>query len=287
MGTEARLLVVTNDPQAGEAALLRAARDLEETEHALSRFEDDSDLGRLNRSGRAVPGERLLAALRAAIYAYEWSDGLLDPRVIGSLEPSGYRDGIPDTVVEEAGQVGPLSPVDMRTWIGGPKIAVPSGVRLDLAEVAKALGIGWAAAHLAGHAGLLVDVGGDVVALGADEEGEPWSVAVAHQQIVGQFTGSRLAIATSTTTRRALTVAGGKAAHYLIDPRTGAPSGGDILFATVAAPTILEADLAAKLLIILGKAALRRLDERCRILVTDHRNRTSLLDAKDSTKVGR
>ena len=36
MGTEARLLIVTNDPKAGHEALVRAARDLETTEKTLS-----------------------------------------------------------------------------------------------------------------------------------------------------------------------------------------------------------------------------------------------------------
>jgi thiamine biosynthesis lipoprotein len=166
----------------------------------------------------------------------------------------------------------------MRGWVDERgRISLPSGVRLDLAGVSKALGIGWAAMQLAGHAGLLVDVGGDVVALGANEKGQPWTVAVVHgEEIVGQFSGSSLAVATSTTRCRAWT-AGGEEAHHLIDPRTSAPSRGDFAYASVAAPTILEADLAAKLLILEGKAALGRFDERYRTVITDRRGRTEVL----------
>jgi hypothetical protein len=57
-------------------------------------------------------------------------------------------------------------------------------------------------------------VGGDVIALGTDERGEPWNVSIMHRGPVGQFTGNFLAVAT---------------------------------------PTILEADLATKLLIIEGR----------------------------------
>ena len=121
-----------------------------------------------------------------------------------------------------------------------------------------------------------MDVGGDVVALGTDEEGKPWNVAIMHQGPVGQFSGNSLAVATSTTRKRAWTT-GGEEAHHLIDPRTGAPSRGDIAYATVAAPTILEADLAAKLLIIEGKAALARLDDRFKAVVTDREGRTEVL----------
>jgi FAD:protein FMN transferase len=278
MGTEARLGITTNDPEAGDVALLRAAKDLAATEYALSRFLDHSELSRLNRLGKTAVGGRLLVAFERSIEAYEWSDGLLDPRVIDSLERFGYWEGVPRGDVGTVELAEALAPVDMRGWVDERrKISLPFGVRLDLAGVGKALGIGWAAMQLAGHAGLLVDVGGDVVALGTDEKGEPWTVAVVHgEEVVGQFSGSSLALATSTTRRRAWT-AGGEEAHHLIDPSTGAPSRGELAYATVAAPTILEADLAAKLLILEGKAALGRFDERYRAVVTDRRGQTKVL----------
>jgi thiamine biosynthesis lipoprotein len=278
MGTDTRLEVVTDDAEAGAETLMRAVEDLAATERALSRFREDSDLSRLNRSGVAEPpGERLSTAIEKAIDAYEWSDGLLDPRVIDPLERFGYQRRVP---LGNIGAVEPpeaLVPTDMRGWIEGPgKVSLPPGVRLDLAGVGKALGIGWAAMHLAGHAGLLVDVGGDVVALGTHVQGDPWTVLVIHDEAVGQFSGSSLAIATSTTTKRAWT-AGGEEMHHLIDPRTGAPSQGELSYATVAAPSIIEADLAAKLLIIEGRAAVERFDERYRAVLTDRRGRTEVL----------
>jgi hypothetical protein len=62
MGTEARLLVVTDDPKAGDEALVRAAEDLEATEEALSRFREHSELSRLKPFGgggrRQTPPDR-------------------------------------------------------------------------------------------------------------------------------------------------------------------------------------------------------------------------------------
>ena len=63
----------------------------------------------------------------------------------------------------------------------------------------------------------------------------------------------------------------------LIDPRTGAPSQGELSYATVAAPTIIETELAAKLLIIEGRAAAERFDERYRAVLTDRYGRTEML----------
>lgn len=280
MGTDAQLLVVTDDVRAGEEDLLGAQEDLRETERVLSRFREDSELSQLNREGSLVASERLLAAVRAAARAHTLSGGLLDPRVIGSLETLSYRESLPQGEVEVTGRPKPLPPVDdMESWIeeGTGRITLPFGTRLDLAGVGKALGIGWAALRLAGrHAGILVDVGGDMVALGYDGQGEPWRVAVNHGEVVGEFEGTPLAVATSTITRRAWK-ASGKAAHHLIDPRTGGPSEGKFAYATVTAPTILEADLAAKLLILEGQGAMRRFGEEFWAVVTDREGNTEYL----------
>jgi FAD:protein FMN transferase len=286
MGTEVKLLVVTDDKDSGDEALRSAVRDLEETEQALSRFRDDSDLSvlnregslrldALNREGHLLAGWRLMVAVKAAADAYEWSEGLLDPRVIGSLEAFGYGKSLPREDVRSVTPAVALEPVDMGAWVdeANGAITLPKDVRLDLAGVGKALGIGWAAHQLAGHEGLLVDVGGDVVALGCDERGEPWKVAVQHEKMVGEFSGHALAVATSTTALRSWK-ANGRQAHHLIDPRTGAPSQGELSYATVAAPTILEADLAAKLLIIAGERMTGRIDGRFRAVFTDRRGRT-------------
>jgi hypothetical protein len=121
MGTETRLLVVTGDPETGDEALACAVEDLDNTEQTLSRFRVHSELSRLNRSGTAVAGGRLLSTARTAIRAYEWSGGLLDPRVISPLERFGYREALPDGNVQEAGPEEPLAPVnDMASWIEEP-----------------------------------------------------------------------------------------------------------------------------------------------------------------------
>lgn len=279
MGTRARILIVSGDAEAGSVALDRAVRDLEKTESILSRFREDSELSALNREGTILAGDRLTAAVRASADAYRWSGGLLDPRVIDALEGFGYRHALPRGHVAGTTKPRPLAPAEPDRWVdeASGRITLPEGVRLDLAGVGKALGIGWAARCLVGHAGLLVDVGGDVLALGTDEDGNPWRVAVDHDGgVVGEFSGLELAVATSTTARRRWATPEGEA-HHLIDPRTGAPAASELTHATVAAPTILQADLAAKFLMVGGRSRTRYLDRRCRIVVTGKEGTTEVL----------
>ena len=44
----------------------------------------------------------------------------------------------------------------------------------------------------------------------------------------------------------------GKWQHHILDPRTGAPANTDVLSATVVAKTMLEAEVASKVALILG-----------------------------------
>ena len=107
--------------------LAAVASILEETEQALSRFRKNSDLSVLNREGRLrldtlsrdghpLADRRLLAAIRAATDAYEWSQGMLDPRVIDSL---------PWVVARAAGFVAFLSATGRYSWAPVDRHASP------------------------------------------------------------------------------------------------------------------------------------------------------------------
>jgi len=58
-------------------------------------------------------------------------------------------------------------------------------------------------------------------------------------------------------------VRNGRAAHHIIDPRTGGPAETDVLSATVLGPNAAAAEVAAKTVLILGgQAGLQWLDAR-------------------------
>ena len=88
MGCEMRLLAEGVDAarRRGRARLLHAI------DARLSRFRPDSELARLNADPRAtVPASPLLrAAVGAALWAAERTDGLVDPTLLDALERHGY-----------------------------------------------------------------------------------------------------------------------------------------------------------------------------------------------------
>ena len=99
-----------------------------------------------------------------------------------------------------------------------------------------------------GYADGLVNVGGDLVALGADGSGRPWRIGVRSPDdpdgVAGVLEVSDAALATSGDYVRYFEHAG-RRYHHLLDPRTGEPVRTTTRSITVLAGRCLDADAAA------------------------------------------
>jgi thiamine biosynthesis lipoprotein len=103
-------------------------------------------------------------------------------------------------------------------------------MELDLGGIGKEYAADRAAAILASHgiAHALVNLGGDVRALGGQPGGRPWRIGIAHPRAEGRVIGEVElvdgAVATSGDYQRYFEVDGRRYAHVL-DARTGWPVG--------------------------------------------------------------
>jgi thiamine biosynthesis lipoprotein len=138
-----------------------------------------------------------------------------------------------------------------------------AGVRIDLGGIAKGYAVDRALERLRGagvEAGL-VDLSGNMAALGAPPHRPSWTVGVRDPRDRIPFFGRvRLdgrAVATSGNYEQFVD-AGGQRYGHILDPRTGWPAQG-LISATVLAPTAAEADAWDTALIVLGPAAARAL----------------------------
>lgn len=257
-----------------DAAGLRVRQRLERLpamfeawERILSRFRRDSELSLLNACpGQAVHvSEILWRVLKLARRAERWSEGLVTPTVLNALEAAGYvqsfelmqlaaEQGHPPTAPDVGPGAAAWQVDDTRQ-----NVTLPPGVRLDLGGVGK----GWAAeqtAMLLGELGpSMVDAGGDMVVSAPCNAGA-WQVGIENpfdlddDETLPMLRIARGAVATSGKDFRKW-IRAGHTAHHLIDPRTGLPAETDLLSATVIAPTIMQAEVAAKVAMILGSAA--------------------------------
>jgi len=266
LGTSVRLVVTSPD----RLARAKAAVDslLQAVDKTCSRFRDDSELSRLNAAPeRDVRLSPLLAtALAVALRAARITAGAVDPTVGGALKVIGY-DADFTTIPRDGGPI-PLAPRRVPGWTRirfdewRRTVCLPRGVEIDLGATAKALAADLAAAHAlaaAGGGGVLVGLGGDLVAVGQPPDGG-WKVQIEEDSrapVIGGAEAIRImsgAIATSSTTVRRWT-RGGVVLHHLIDPSTGLPGGGPWRTATVMAATCVDANIASTGAIVLGSAA--------------------------------
>jgi len=230
--------VVATSLQQGRAWILRM-------HDRFTRFEPNSELSRLNASGgrwSSVTAE-LEQLLRESIRAFEISDGLVNVAVLPALLAAGYtRDfAAGPTASTAAPRIRPLPEV-LQLRPGDARLA--DGAALDLGGIAK----GWLADRLARDLGenVLVNLCGDLYARGGGTTGEGWPVGVGDKTLLLKDLGA----ATSGTTKRAW--AGG---HHLIDPRTGLPARTDLSEVSVLATTAVDAEIYAKVALLLGATA--------------------------------
>lgn len=235
-------------------------------EACLSRFRADSELSQLNRAWGEpfVASVLLLEVVDAALQAAHATEGIVTPTVLKALEAAGYGCSFEHLLRRDAPAQHQRGDRFVPDWRAiaidrvNRTITLPPHARLDLGGVAK----GWAAdqaiRQLAAVGPALVDAGGDIAVSGPRADGSAWAVGVADP-----FDGTQQrelllithgGVATSGRDYRRWQQ-NGIWQHHVIDPRTGLPSASDVISATVVAPTACEAEVAAKVALLLGSAA--------------------------------
>jgi FAD:protein FMN transferase len=278
LGTYVQLVV------AGErhldAARSVAVRLLDHVDRTCSRFREDSDLIRANRNaGEWTQVDPMLAAaVAAAVRAAEQTDGRVDPTLGHSLVAAGYDRDYDAVRYGDGPAAIPVPAVrDAWRWVGvdpDGAVLVPAGTALDLGATGKAFAADLIAAAISTETGTgcVLSLGGDV-AVGAGGEREasyghaepvPWQVAVGEtpddppSTMVTLTTGG---MATSTVMARRWH-RGGQVVHHLLDPATGRSVEPIWRTVSILAPTCLEANTASTAAIVMGRGAIRWLEDR-------------------------
>ena len=284
-----QMLAAIDDTSPRARRLLEQAPEwFESWEDCLSRFRPHSELNQLNRSqGQAVPvSETLWSVLQAARRAAENSQGLVTPTVLNALVSAGYEhsfeslEGQQTAGKQTAGgsQSGACATFqEIELDERNRTVRLPQDVHIDFGGIAK----GWAAhqamKRLQPYGPSLVDAGGDIAISGLQTNGETWAVGVDDprdpEATLGTLNLGRCGVATSGKDYRRWQQ-NSVWKHHLIDPRSGQPSQSDVLSATVIAPTLLEAEMAAKVVLLRGsRDGLHWLAERpalMGLIITDH-----------------
>lgn len=257
MGTVAEVAVRHRDGAWAQRGIDAAFAELRRVEAGMSRFRNDSDVGRANLGAHraAVPvGEDTAEVLVAALAWAGASRGRFDPCLGGAARlwrvENRERPPEPEAVGRFAGR-GLYRSLEVDRTGSVPRVRLhDADAALDLGGIAKGYGVDLAARALRdqGIFHALVNVGGDLVALGVDAEGEPWKVGVRSpddpDQLAHVLRVSDEAVATSGDYLKYFQH-GGRRYHHLLDPADGAPRRTTARSLTVAAGSCMAADAAA------------------------------------------
>jgi len=268
MGTSYDVLVETDggaEDTVGLGALI--ARELAGVNRVMSTYDTASDVSRFGRYAGTAPvavDPTLVEILQVALEICRRSSGAFDPTIAPLVDAWGF--GPTDVPPPDSARVAAL-----RELVGCEGLAVDPargtiaksrpGIRIDLSGIAKGFAadrIGRALSEL-GYGSALVDVGGELRAVGSHVDGRPWRVALegpgeTSPGVLGTIDLVDEAIATSGDFRDYYEYEGVVYAH-IIDPETGYPIRYRGFAVSVVHPDGAMADAWATALTVLGPEA--------------------------------
>jgi thiamine biosynthesis lipoprotein len=230
-------------------------------EKLLSRTIATSDVSRINDAhGATVEVDPDTAQLIKTSLAYcEESEGRFDI-TMGTVTPLwDFKKHIkPDgTSLAVA-----LAHVDYRNvHVEGDTVTLEDPrARLDLGGIAK----GWIADGLAaqlragGCESALINLGGNVMAVGGKPDGSPWNVGIqdpadpAAHTVMGLVGARNMSVVTSGLYERNFVASDGTVCHHILDRATGMPVKTDLLGATIVSRRSIDGDGFSTTLFLLG-----------------------------------
>jgi len=239
--------------------------ELKEVDHAMSMFNEESVVSRLNRGEQPELSEIFLDVYQKSCEINKETDGAFDISVAPLVNAWGFgfkHEQLPtqhevDSLLRFVGMSHLRLDEQKHTIVkDDPR------VMLDFSAIAKGYGSDCVARVLARHGveNYMVEIGGEVVTRGISPKRLPWRIGVTKptddslvvtQEMQTVLNVTDMAMATSGNYRNFYYHKGRKYAHT-IDPKTGFPVQHSILSATVLSADCASADAYATAFMVLG-----------------------------------
>lgn len=248
-----------------QTALDEAAERINALEQSLSVTIPESDISRLNSSsGTPISvGEDAVSVILKSLEISEKTGGALDITIYPVLKAWGFTTGehnLP-TAVELASLLEFVDYTKIR--IDGGEVTLPEGYSVDLGALAKGYSSDCAADILqsSGVQSAILNLGGNVCAIGSKPDGDPWKIAVASpfegEEYLGILAIEDKFVITSGKYERYFIGEDGRKYHHIIDPETGYPSENGLAAVTVIGGSGIECDALSTALLVMGEERAR------------------------------
>ena len=280
MGTFFRVKVVTSDSGGISGLKDRIDRRLVEINRSMSTYMAESEISQFNslqQTGvKFEISDDFYQVMRVAQKVYQLSDGAWDGTVnplvdLWGFGRKGIKTAVPDkTEIERLRQSVGFHHIE----ILAPSYLIKNQpqITLDLSSIAKGYGVDAVAALLRdeGFENFLVEIGGEIVAVGLRKDGRQWRIGINRPQKDAAINSvykvvnlQNRAFATSGDYRIFFEIDGVRYSH-VIDPRTGYPVANGVVSVSILAPDCTFADGLATAIMVMGAqkglALINRLD---------------------------
>jgi FAD:protein FMN transferase len=256
--------VASPDSRAGRIVFTEASR----IEQLLSKYIPDSEVSRLNQSGKLKCSPETFYLIKKSLEFYRASNGAFDITVGPLVDLWGFSNR--DFKVPGDEQVNAILRL-----VGSDKIILHendnmvefalSGMKIDLGGIAKGYALDCAVKKLKENniKSCLINAGGQVYGLG-NKFGTSWKVAIrgAKKPEIAETLVLRDQSASTSGNYEQFFLKDGRRYCHLIDPRTGYPAETQITSVTVLADQGLTADALSTALFILGKGKIKEILEK-------------------------
>ena len=257
---------------------------LQDFDHSLSMFNPNSVITHINRND-SITTDPLFEAMYAEAHAISLlSNGAFDITVRPLVNAWGFGNNSQHTASPNVDSIMAFVGYNKIRLIDHHLVKTDERITLDSSAIAKGYACDVVANLLRenGCENLLVDIGGEVVLQGINQQGNAWRVGItrptidatgAEQELQEVIESCQLCMATSGNYLQYYFVNGERRSHT-IDPRTGSPVQHSLLSATVTASSCMRADALATACMVLGKKEALDMIERtpdaaCYLIVAD------------------
>ena len=216
--------------EGGHPGLLDEAEDrVKELESLLSVTDPNSEIYALDHEGEAPLSTDTAELLNGALSMCGRTGGALDISIYPVLRTWGFTTG--EYAVPSEETIAALLPLVDYTQVelNGSTASLPDGMEIDLGSVAK----GYTGEDLAGLlrengvTSALLDLGGNIQAVGAKPDGSPWRVGIRDPE-------------------------GGVRYWHILDPKTGTPAHSGLVSVTVVGDSGTICDGLSTALFVMG-----------------------------------
>jgi len=256
------LVSVTCYGEGSDRAAKAAIDEIKRIEAIFSPYIETSEIYKINHSAHFSPVEvsdEVISVLKKALEVCKLTDGAFDITIKPLVDLWNIKAENPTVPSDE-------SIAQAKSKVGWTKVELSDstvslgadGMMLDLGAAAKGYAADCAVKVLREHGikNAILDLGGNVYAMGRSEKGSPWRIGL--QDPAGKrgeyFKAeelSDLSCVTSGSYERYFE-SGGKIYHHIINPKTGYCADSGLISVSVIAKSSFEADMLSTAIFVMG-----------------------------------